>query len=55
MICTCTHQDCYYVFYVKGQEAPEKCPDCGKCTVRPAVPEEIAWFYREQREEEKAG
>ena len=55
MICACTHRDCWYVFEAEGREMPEKCPDCGHRTVRPAAPEEIAWFIREHRETEKAG
>ena len=55
MICTCTHQDCYFVFEINGQSVPDRCPDCGSRTVRPASPDEIAWFYLEHREEAKAG
>ncbi len=55
MICTCTHLDCYYVFEVDGRAIPEKCPDCGNPSVRPATPEEAAWFEAEHKEEPKAG
>ena len=51
MICTCTHRNCYFVFEVKDQHVPERCPDCGKQLVRAATPEEIAWFFREHRKE----
>ena len=55
MVCTCTHRDCYYVFVVKGQKLPDQCPDCGSHSVRPATPDEIAWFLLEHNEEAKAG
>ncbi len=55
MICTCTNQDCYYVFESSGHHVPERCPDCGKRSVRPASPEETAWFYLEHRKEARAG
>ena len=55
MICTCTHRDYYFVFSSKGQSVPERCPDCGAQSVRPATPEEIAWFCREHEKEAKAG
>ena len=55
MICACTHRDCWYVFEVKGEQVPERCPDCGKRTVRTAAPEEIAWFIREHRGKKRAG
>ena len=55
MICACTHRDCWFIFEISGRKAPERCPDCGKRTVRPALPGEIAWFRREHGEEPKAG
>ena len=55
MICTCTHQNCYYVFYVSGTAVPARCPDCGHRSVRLSTPEETAWFYREHRKTVKAG
>ena len=54
MICTCDHRDCWFVFETAGNEAPEKCPDCGKRSVRTATEDEILWFFREHGEE-KAG
>ena len=53
MICACTHRDCWFIFEAEGGKVPERCPDCGKRSVRPAGPEEIAWFLREHGE--KAG
>ncbi len=55
MICTCTHRSCYYIFEIDQAEIPEQCPDCGNPSVRPATPEEAAWFYQEHRENNKAG
>ncbi len=55
MICACTHRDCYFIFEAGGPKQPERCPDCGKRTVRPATPEEIAWFREEHGEPAKAG
>ena len=49
MICTCTHKDCYFVFYVREARVPARCPDCGHRSVRPATPGEITSFYREHR------
>ena len=54
MICACTHRNCYFVFAINGRKTPERCPDCGNLTVRPATPEEIAWFFLEHGEA-KAG
>ena len=50
MICACTHRNCYFIFAAAGRNVPERCPDCGKPTVRPASPEETAWFYEEHGE-----
>ncbi|MBO7663729.1 MAG: hypothetical protein J6U01_10195 [Clostridia bacterium] len=55
MICTCTHQDCYFIFEVHTRNLPDRCPDCGNRTVHPASPDEIAWFLREHGKEAKAG
>ena len=50
MICACTHRNCYFIFAAAGRNVPERCPDCGKPTVRPASPEETAWFFEEHGE-----
>ena len=55
MICACTHENCYFVFKINGKDAPAKCLDCGNRSVRPALPEEISWFFQEHSEEAKAG
>ncbi len=55
MLCACCHRECYYIFIAEGKQVPDRCPDCGKRTVRPATPEEAAWFAREHGEESRAG
>ena len=55
MIWTCTHQNCYFIFQTAGSAVPDRCPDCGKHSVRSATPEEIAWFFLEQNQESRAG
>ena len=53
MICSCTHRNCYYVFFMKGNQIPERCPDCGKKNVRAATPEEIARYLHEHHSKTK--
>ena len=49
MFCSCTHRNCHFIFFMKGNKLPERCPDCGKKEVRAATPEEIAWFCLEHK------
>ena len=51
MICACDHRDCWFIFDASGEKKPDRCPDCGKRTVRPATGEEISWFFREHGKE----
>ncbi len=51
MLFACTHRNCYYIFMLDGTKIPDRCPDCGSRSIRPATPEEAAWFYLEHRKE----
>ncbi len=55
MICSCTHNNCYFIFFVKDNHVPERCPDCGEKNVRTATPEEIAWYCHEHGNDAEAG
>lgn len=55
MICACDHRDCWFIFESREGKIPERCPDCGARSVRPATEEEAEWFFREHGETEKAG
>ena len=47
MICSCTHRNCHFIFFMKENKLPDRCPDCGKRNIRAATPEEIAWYLHE--------
>lgn len=42
---------CRFLFERAGE--PERCPDCGKLTIRPAVEDEIAEYRNRRFEDEE--
>ena len=48
MLYTCP--TCKYVF--RAARRPERCPDCGKLSPRPALEDEQDWYHRIEKEKQ---